>query len=471
MPTCTWRTSFGGGLIDRIRKGLARRETGVPCRFLYDHLTPHEIVKFLQDQLSLADEDMVPGARYHNFNDFLSFPRFGRDDLTYEPLPPLVHPEIEGADSLIRAVSDKDRLLSFPYQKFDYVVRFLTEAATDPDVEEIWITLYRVAEQSAVAEALIEAARNGKRVTAFVEVTARFDEESNLQWSERMKEAGAVVYYDVPDLKVHAKLALVVRREGERKRLYAYLGTGNFNEQTARLYTDFGLLTADPRLTQEVRRVFAYITGEDDEPEFKHLLVAPLTLRKRLYRLIKREARNARDGSIGYMVLKLNSIEDERIIAKVYDASNAGVNVRLVVRGICCLVPGIEDQSKNVYATSIVDRFLEHARIYVFHNGGREAVYLASADWMRRNLSNRVEVAFPIYNADIRKQLLDVLTIQVNDNQKARIIDAPQRNPYVRNEDPPVRAQIETYHYFERLVSQPNLFPVPAAEQDGPDDA
>lgn len=446
---------FRGGLIDRIKKGLARREKGVPCRFLYDHLTPHETVAFLQQRLGLTEEDMVPGARYHNFSDFLHFPRFGRDGLAYAPLPPLPLPDLEQADTLLAAISQKDRLISFPYHKFDYVLRFLREAARDPDVEEVWITLYRVAENSAVAEALIEAARNGKRVTAFVELRARFDEKSNVEWSERMKEFGVTVHYDLPGLKVHAKLALVVRREHAHERLYAYLATGNFNEDTARIYADYGLFTADPRLTQEVRRVFAYVTGENGEPEFEHLLVAPLNLRKQFYRLIKREARNVREGGVGYAVLKMNSIEDERIIARLYDASKAGVNVRMLVRGICCLVPGVDGQSENVYVTSIVDRFLEHARVYFFHNEGREDVYLASADWMRRNLNRRVEVAFPIYDPDVKRRLLDVLTLQVNDNCKARIIDPAQRNDYVRNDEPPVRAQLDTYRCLEQMLNQP----------------
>lgn len=443
---------FSEDLIEGIKKGLKRRDVGVPCRLLYDHRAPHTLVRFLQERLGLEDEDLMPGARYHNFSDFLHFPRFGRDDLLYDSCPPLPHPELESAPSLLDAIAEEDRLISCPYQKFDYIIRFLEEAASAPDVEEIWMTLYRAGADSRIPEILIEAARRGKRVRVFIELKARFNEASNLKWTQRMRRAGVSVHYNLPGLKVHAKLALVIRREQDERRSYAYLGTGNFNEQTARIYADHGLFTADPRLTEEVRLVFEYIVGEVKDPTFQHLLVAPLDLRKGLYRLIEREIEHARRDGTGYMVVKLNSLEDRKIIDRLYAASNAGVKVRMIVRGINCLIPGVQGQSEHIHVTSIVDRFLEHARMYLFHNGGQQDLYLASADWMRRNLSERVEVAFPIYNPRIKKQLLDLLAIQIADNQKARIIDTAQGTGNKPKGDTPIRAQLETYRIFEQMA-------------------
>lgn len=453
---------FSGNLIEGIKKGLKRRETGVPCRLLYDLHAPHTLVRALQERLGLADEDLVPGARYHNFNDFFHFPHFGRDDLIYEPLPPLPHPELESAPSLFSAIAEEDRLVSVPYQKFDYIVRFVEEAALDPDVDEIWMTLYRVGTESRILESLMEAARRGKQVTVFVELRARFDEESNVEWTERMREAGITVHYNLPGLKVHAKLALIVRREQSARRLYAYLGTGNFNEMNARIYADHGLFTADPRLTAEVRLVFEYLVGKVNNPRFEHLLVAPFNLRKGLYRLIEREVEHARQDGAGYMVVKLNSLEDRKIINRLYDASKAGVKVRMVVRGICCLIPGLKGQSENIYVTSIIDRFLEHSRLYLFHNGGQEDLYMASADWMRRNLSERVEVAFPIYSTRIKQQLLEMLAIQIADNQKARVIDAAQSNGYVPDKTSPVRSQLETYRIFRQIAGHDGVLEIPS---------
>lgn len=436
---------YQGSLVERIKKGLGKRDTGLPCRFLYDLQAPYALVAFLKDQLGLAEEDLVPGGRYHNLHDLMRFPRFGMQHLSDVPLPPLPHPELEGAASLLDAVGARDRLLHVPYQSFDYVPRLLAEAAADPAVEEIWMTLYRIADESAVARALIEAQRQGKRVTTFVEAKARFDEAINLHWAEQMEAAGVRVLYSMPGIKVHAKLALVGRREGEALRYYAYLGTGNFNEKTARVYADTALLTADAALTAEVRRVFAYLAGEEAEPTFEHLLVAPFALRKGFNRLVEQEMAHARAGREAFMVLKMNSLEDPKMIARLYEASQAGVRIQLLVRGICCLVPGVDGLSERITARSIVDRFLEHARLYYFHNGGDEQLYLASADWMRRNLNRRVEVAFPVRDAALREELKTFLRLQLEDNTKARWIDARQRNTYVRNEAPPVRAQTAFY--------------------------
>lgn len=444
---------FEGDLVEKIKKALGKRETGLPTRFLYDYNASYAVIAFLQGYFNLEVEDIVAGGRYHNFSDFFGFPTFDRNDLTNTPLPPLPHPTLEGEPDLFAAIRARDHLIHVPYQKFDYVIRFLEDAAVDPDVESIWMTLYRVAKDSAVARALIQAAEAGKQVTAFVEVKARFDEAPNIEWAERMEQAGVEVLYSMPKLKVHSKLAMVARREEGKERLYAYLGTGNFNEKTARIYTDLGLLTANKRLTKELKRVFAFLLEREGKPSFKHLLVAPFTMRKRFNALVDHEVEQAQAGNEAWMVLKMNSLEDDKMIRRLYEASNAGVKIQLIVRGICCLVPGIPGQSENIDVISIVDRFLEHWRGYVFCHSGDPQFYLASADWMRRNLSRRVEVGFPIYDTTLQQQIRTLLDVQLTDNQKARHIDNELRNRYVISKNgQAIRAQTATYTYFKEQL-------------------
>lgn len=445
---------FAGNLVEMIRASLSKRETGLPTRFLFDQQAPYPAVSRLKQWLGLADEDLVTGGRYHNFSDFFAFPTFDRADLLHPPLPPLPHPTLTGVASRFDAIAARDHLLHLPYQSFDEVLGFLDEAATDPHVEAVKITLYRVATDSQVAQALIRAREAGKEVTAFVEVKARFDEETNLAWARRMEEAGVRVIYSLPGLKVHAKLLLVARREGAALRDYAYLSTGNFNEKTARVYADMGLFTADPRLTAEVRQVFAMLAGEDPHPVFTHLLVAPQHLRKGFYRLIEVEMAHARAGEKAEMLLKMNSLEDLKMVERLYEASHAGVRTHLIIRGICCLKPGVPRQSEHTTATSIVDRFLEHARVFRFHHGGEERLYLASADWMGRNLGRRVEVAFPIYDPRLRQEINDFLAFQLADNTHARLLDARQTNAYVpANGAAPVRAQVDFYRYLQAKMT------------------
>jgi len=436
---------FSGSIAEQIRKSLKKRERGLPCRFLYDLRASYHVIGMLQSTFDLAAEDLVLGGRYHNLHDLADFPDFGLSDVRYEKLPPLPHPDLEGSASIFGTIAEKDRILHFPYQRFEYVLKFLEQAAADPDVDSIWITLYRTAPNSAVVGALLEAARQGKQVTAFVEVKARFDEASNLEWAAQMEAAGVRTLYSFRDLKVHAKMLLVGRQEDEHK-WYAYLSTGNFNEATSRVYADHALFTADPRITQEVRRVFAFLEGEESKPEFEHLLVAPFYLRKSLYKLFDAEIEQAESGATARFIGKLNALEDDKMIFKLYEASSAGVDIELTVRGICCLVPGMAGLSQNIRARSIIDRFLEHARLFVFHNGGDEVHYLASADLMKRNLNRRVEVAFPVYDPDLRAELREILELQRQDNVKARIIDAEQSNGYApRDGREPVRAQTATY--------------------------
>lgn len=447
---------YGGNLIELIRKSLNKRDTGVPARFLYDLRAPYAMVSFIRRVFKLETDDMILGGRYHNLNDLFTFPTFGLDHLSYPPFPALTHPTLSQETDLFKATAERDHLLHFPYQSYKEVLRFLRYAAQDPAVEAMWISLYRVASNSAVAKAMMEAAQAGKQVTAFVEVKARFDEAPNLYWGEQMEKAGVKVLYSLPGLKVHAKMALVARREAETLRYYTYLSTGNFNEKTAHIYSDFGLLTADPRLGREVRDVFAFLEGTVTEPTFEHLLVAPFDMREKFYALIDHETQEAEAGRTAWMMIKMNSLEDEEVIERLYAASQAGVRIQLIIRGICRLIPGVQGLSENIEIVSIVDRYLEHARVYWFCHSEQEVLYLASADWMRRNLSRRIEVGFPILDPRLQDDIKAVLRLQWADKIKARIIDKKQRNAYRRSTaGPPVQAQADTYHLLaERLNTE-----------------
>jgi len=470
---------FSGDLVEKIRKSLDRRKTGVPSRFLYDLRAPYAMIACLKDALRLEDDDLIPGGRYHNLTDLFGFPIPDLDQgsgdppaptLTRPPLPPLPHPILTGVDSVLAQIREADQVLHFPYQSYEPVLRFFDEAASDPDVTEIGVTLYRVAGDSRVVRALMDAARAGKRVRAFVEVKARFDEARNLHWAAEMEAAGVETTYSMPGLKVHSKVAVVTRVEDGVPRRYAFLGTGNFNESTATIYADHALLTAHPGVTEEAWAVLDALCdsgpGQGD-PEgvlerlggksWDHLLVAPTHMRARFAELIEaeREAAGA-DGPSG-MTLKMNSLEDPGMIDLLYRASRAGVPIRMVVRGIFRLVAGQPDLSEHIQALSIVDRYLEHARVYRFHAGGDDLLYLASADWMRRNLDRRVEVGFPLLDPSVREQILAITALQLGDNAKARILDGELGNAYAgRDEGEPRReAQMETYRYLSDLGSAP----------------
>jgi len=445
-------------LVAKIREALEERDLGLPTRFLYDSAAPPEVIQVLRKHLGLKKDDLIPGARYHNFHDFFTFPNpTGKDHFLDDPMPPLPHPVLQKAPRLIEAIEEKDQVLHFPYQRYQYVIQLLEEAVADPTVTHLQITLYRVAKKSALAEKLLAAARAGKEVVVLMEAKARFDEANNMHWGGELEKAGAKVYYSYPGLKVHAKIMLIRRQAGKPD--LAFLGTGNFNEKTARLYGDHALLTADPRLTTEMAQVFEFLEKKRDRVDPEYLLVSPFTLRKHFTDWIDAEIDRARAGQEAYIMLKMNSLEDKRMIAKLYEASRAGVQVRLIVRGICGLVPGLSGWSENIQAISILDRFLEHARVFIFGNGGQERFYLGSADWMTRNLDRRVEVAFPILDPDVRHEIRCILDLQWKDNQKARRHTATYDNPYRRPVDgePPVRAQTDTYAFLRsRLpVSQP----------------
>ncbi len=438
---------YDGDLIEKIRKAIDRRKEGMPSRLLYDQDLSKKTLDILVNFFRFRDE-LVPGGKYHNFHHLLDFPNPVAPALMFEPWE-TVEPKIEGyhaaadtrqGNSLIDAIRRDDILLYYPYHSYAPVIDFLREAADDPSVTAIDITLYRVAKDSLVVEQLIRAARAGKSVTAFVEVKARFDEESNFYWAEEMQKAGARIFYSFPGLKVHAKLCLVSRRENGRPTDYGYLATGNFNEKVARQYTDFGMFTANGDITAEMQNVFNILERRKEKMTFRKLLVSPFTMRDRLVELIEAEIANAREGKKAGIILKMNSLEDRKMIVKLYEASGEGVKVSLIVRGICCLVAGVKGLSENIEVISIVDRFLEHARVYIFHNGGDELYYLSSADWMNRNLSHRIEVAFPVYSIRLKHMLRTIIDLQLSDTVKARIIDREQANHY-RKGPPEVRAQ------------------------------
>ncbi|MCB0527910.1 MAG: polyphosphate kinase 1 [Saprospiraceae bacterium] len=443
---------YSGDLVQKIKSSLQKRQVGPASRFVYDREMPGHLLSYLQDTFDLGKNDILPEGRYHNNFDFFKFPDFGMTHLKYKPLPPLPHLVLNDAEDPFAVIRQKDQLLHFPYHSYQSVVNFFEKAAEDPTVTHIKVIQYRVARRSRILESLMHAVTHGKQVSAFVEIKARFDEAANLEWGEKLERAGVRVHYSFPGVKVHSKLALVRRVENGQPQLYAYLGTGNFHEETAKIYSDFGIFTADPRLTGEVSNVFSFLENiKPPKQEFEHLLVGQFNLRPALYRLIDQEIAAAKRKKPAAMTIKINSIEDKEMIAKLYEASRAGVKIRLIVRGICCLIPGLKGVSENIEVVSIVDRFLEHARVFMFHNGGDERIYMSSADWMERNLSYRIETTFPVYDSDLKAEIKALLDLQLNDNVKARIIDKFDQNEYRRNStDIPVRAQLETYFYFKR---------------------
>ncbi len=458
---------LNGDLARKVGEQLRKRKTGKPTRFLYDARMPPALLARVAESLGLEAGDLVAGGRYHNLHDLAKLPNPFHPHLEEPPLPPLTRLSLEGADPIFAALDRDDQLLHFPYHSYEYVLRFFNEAAIDPRVEAVKVTLYRVAADSLIANALISAARNGKRVTVFVEVKARFDEENNLRWAAEMEAAGVRILYSLPGLKVHAKIALVKRRRPDGKRVwYGYLGTGNFNERTATLYGDCGLLTRHPATTRELVRVFAFLEGRKTGPVFRHLLVAGFNMKERLLGLLDREIGLARAGRPGRVIIKLNNLEEGEMIAKLYEASRAGVTVDLLVRGVCCLVPQDPHWSPTIRVFRLVDRFLEHARIFYFSNGGAEEMYLSSADWMTRNLHHRIEVGFSVRDPRHRAELAHLLQLQLADNTRLCELDGEGQNvpvaPPGGDERPPVRAQEDFYHWLAQRERTPSPLPQPS---------
>ncbi|MDD2563858.1 MAG: polyphosphate kinase 1 [Salinivirgaceae bacterium] len=439
-------------LVEKMSKGLLKRESGLPVRFVYDKEMDLDLLKFLASKMGISERDpLIPGGKYHNFKDYINFPSVKPSLENINP-PTLIHRQIDRHHSIIDVVKKHEILLHFPYQTFDHYIDFLREAAIDPRVKSIKITLYRVAENSKVINALVNAAKNGKHVTAVIELLARFDEEANINWSTVLQDAGVRIIHGVPGLKVHSKMTLITRIENKKERFYTYIGTGNFNEDTATLYCDEGLLTADQEIGNEVMKVFEFMGRNYKRFNYSHLVVAPYGMRKHFVKMIATEIKNKNLGKPAYIYIKLNSLVDETLIKHLYMAAKAGVKIKLIIRGICTLQPDLPELNGNIEAISIIDKYLEHSRFLIFANGGDEAFYITSADWMIRNLDHRVEIACPIYNNELKKELREIFAIQWADNVKARVLDSQLSNKYRTTDNKEtVRAQTSIYRFLEQM--------------------
>jgi len=438
-------------LIEKVSTSLRQRRKADAVRFVYDSAMPSHMLAYFVRRFNIGKYDSsIPGGRYHNSKDFIDFPSVGPSYLEFKPLPTIRIPWLQRGLSIFASLREKDLLLFYPYHSFSYIVDLLKTAAVDPRVVDIKICLYRVAKQSRIIDALLNAVQNGKQVTAVVELQARFDEEANIDWARRLTEGGIRVIFGIPKLKVHSKLIVISRRENGAMRYYSHVGTGNFNEKTARLYTDFSLLTYNQSIGRDVSAVFDFIQYTYKRPEYRHLLVSPHTTRSGIEALIDREIAAAEAGNKAVITLKCNNLVDTGIAQRLYRASQAGVQVRLIVRGMCSVVPGVKGLSENIRAISIVDRFLEHPRIYAFHNGGSPLYYIGSADLMTRNLDFRVEVLCPILDEDARKMLHDIVELQWRDNVKARLLDGGPGNRIVprKSNARRIRSQEAIYEYL-----------------------
>ncbi len=439
--------------IEKISKSVKKRSSGDPVRFVYDKNIDKKTLDFLLDKMGIDKTDsIIPGGRYHNRRDYMNFPCLGRPDLQYVSKEPLPIPGLSVRGSLFERILQKDYLLHAPYQTFMYVIKFLREAALDPKVKSIKITIYRLAEVSHIAGSLINAKKNGKEVTVQIELQARFDEEANIEYAELMQSEGIKLIFGVKGLKVHCKMCLIDRLEDDKLVRYGIISTGNFNESTARIYTDYTLFTADPRICKEMNKVFEFFEVNYQIKKYRHLIVSPHYTRNAISHLIDMEIKNKKAGLPSGIKLKLNSLADFKVIDKLYEASRAGIKIKMIVRGICCLIPGVEGMSENIEAISIVGKFLEHPRLFIFENAGNTKVFISSADLMGRNLDNRVEVTCPIYDTDIKKELLENFDIGWRDNVKARVFSEKNNNAYRKNNKPPVRSQFMMYDYYLRKL-------------------
>jgi polyphosphate kinase len=441
-------TSF----IQKIEKGLKNRKKGKPVRFIFDKDIDSLLLNYLIKRLGLSNKDnILSGGRIHNFKDFIDFPEsvFERKNPRKKPF---IHPLLQNANSVTKIILERDVLLNFPYHSFDSLIDLLREAAIAPDVVSIKVTCYRLATRSNIINALTNAVRNGKSVTVILELRARFDEEANLEWKERLEEAGVKVFIGLPNLKVHAKLCLIKKRVNNRTVHFGFVSTGNLNERTAGLYGDNCLITSNRHIMADVNRMFSYLENPKNIQALKackRLIVSPVSMRRHLHLLIDKEIKSANDGKHAAITLKLNSLSDEELILKLYDAAKAGVKIKMIIRGICCMFTENKKFKKKVKAISIVDEYLEHARIMIFHHDGKERVFISSADWMVRNIDHRVEAACPIFDKSIQQELKEILEIQLEDNVKARVLDNELSNEYVENGNTKkIRSQIETYNYL-----------------------
>jgi polyphosphate kinase len=438
--------------MEKMSTSLKKRKTGKPVRLIYDRTMPEDLRNFIFKKMKIdSDENAIAGGRYHNHKDFMNFPEIGKKKHYYTKLTPIRHKDLPPNTSILQVLRKKDVMLHYPYLTFNHFIDLLREAAIDPQVTEIGITIYRVASASKVVNALLNAIRNGKIVTVVIELQARFDEEANIYWSNKLQEEGAIVINGVPGIKVHSKLAWIKRKESGNYRNYAYIGTGNFHEGTARVYADDGLMTSDPRLANEVANTFEFFKQNYKHFDYEHLIISPFRMRKFFTKRIEREIELAQNGGNGYMIVKMNSLIDPEMMKKIMEAGKAGVRIQLIIRGIFGLnIP--PELSQNITAISIVDKYLEHSRIFLFGNGGDEKLYISSADWMPRNLNRRFEVACPIYNKEIQRELKEMLHIQLKDNSKARILEPGLLNEYNLGDDDDehvYRAQEDYYKFIK----------------------
>jgi polyphosphate kinase len=441
-------------MLEKISSSVKDRRIGEPVRFIYDQEIDKDTLRFFLDKMNIDSTDsIIPGGRYHNRRDYMDFPNLGRFDLLYKKNDPLPIPGLSLEGSILEKIREKDYLMNAPYQSFSYLIKFLREAALDPKVTTIKITLYRLAKNSQIISSLINAAKNGKKVTVQIELQARFDEASNIEYSEQMQTEGIQLIFGIKGLKVHSKVCVIERIEKEKIKRYGFISTGNFNESTAKIYTDVTLFTCHPQILKDITKIFEFFDINYKAQRYKHLIVSPQYTRHRFVKMIDREIVHALAGRKTYMKLKMNSLSDLLMIDKLYEASKAGVKIQLEVRGICSLIPGVKGLSENIEAISIVDNYLEHARIYIFGNAGIPEVYISSADFMTRNIDARVEVTCPIYDQDIKNELIDNFDLGWKGNVKARYHSSKLDNKYkVRNDNPIFRAQLETYKYYQNKI-------------------
>jgi polyphosphate kinase len=448
---------FSGDLMEKIKKSLIKRNIGPAARMVYDESTPKEMLDYFLKLLEIQRGDLTPEGRYHNNFDFIHFPDFTIKELKNKALKPIEYKGLNKPERMFENIRKKEHLIYFPYHSYEPVIQFFEQAAKDPDVTQIKITQYRVAKKSRIMDALKLAASEGKSVFVFIEVKARFDEAANLAWGEEMEKQGIKVRYSFPGLKVHAKTALIIRREQNELKQYAYLSTGNFHEQTAKIYIDYGFFTCSEELTSEVARLFGFLENiKLPSLPFKHLLIGQFNLNEKIHELIAFEKQQAIEGKKASIILKLNNLQDPEVISLLYDASQHGVKIQLIIRGICCMVVGKNKLSKNVSGISIIDRYLEHSRVYYFYHGGEEKTFLSSADWMVRNLHFRIETAFPVYGKEYKKIILDNIAYQLKDNVKSRSIKYNAKNKYVTSKSrKKFQSQIEIYKYFKKANENP----------------
>tara|TARA_R110000868_G_scaffold5821_2_gene34092 strand:+ start:2717 stop:4780 length:2064 start_codon:yes stop_codon:yes gene_type:complete len=444
-----FESDLSKSFIEKISDSVKHRQIGEPVRFVYDKNIHKETLAYLMSKMGIDSTDsIIPGGRYHNRRDYMGFPSLGRTDLMYDKIDPLPIKGLSLEESIFTNIAKKDYLLYAPYQTFSYIVKFLREAALDPSVKTIKITIYRLAQISHIASSLINAAINGKSVTVSIELRARFDEQANIDYAQQMEDEGVNLIFGVKGLKVHSKMCVIEREEGKKLRRYGFISTGNFNESTAKIYTDHTLFTSDQKILKDVNKIFNFFHINYKIHRYKHLITSPHYTQTAVFKLINKEIESVKAGKEGFIRLKMNSISSYTMIDKLYEASRAGVKIQMIVRGICCLIPGVKGMSENIEIISIIDKFLEHSRIYIFGNNGDSKVYISSADWMSRNIENRVEVSCPVYDENIKKQVIDTFNLSWNDNVKARLLNTSIENEYKVNDKEKVRSQFAIYDYY-----------------------